>query len=289
MRSLLSNGLRRLKTNRSRYHQGTRNATVLSVATIKGGVGKTTTSVNLACGLALRGFRTLLVDLDAQGHCARALSSTIRQKRSIVSLSQALLGDEERELLDVRVESGIKNLDITPPDSGLAEAEGRISQKIGKEMLLRDAIQVTRSHYDYILIDCPPNKGNLTLNALLASDQVVIPSDLSPLALHGANELIQTVVTVNNRLGHSIDLLGIVVTRYDGRNGTVNRAMEEQIAEEWGEWVFQTRIGINTKLASAQLAGRNIFDHAPSSRGAAHYEALTEEVIQRLATGIARA
>jgi chromosome partitioning protein len=289
MRALFQNKLRKLVTPRNRYHHGTRSATVISVATVKGGVGKTTTAVNLACGLAGRGSRTLLIDLDAQGHCTHALSSSIKSTRSIVSLSQALLGNEGRELLDVRVDSGVQNLDITPPDPSLAEAEGRISQKIGKELLLRDALRMTKTHYDYVIIDCPPNKGNLTLNALLASDQVIIPSDLSPLAVHGADELLQTILTVNNRLGHSVDLLGIVITRYDGRNGTVNRAMEGQIAKAWGDCLFQTRIGTNTKLAAAQLSGRSIFEHAPSSRGAKHYEALTEEVIQRLGRGIARA
>lgn len=283
MRNLITNGLRKLVKSEQRYPHGDRHATIVSVATVKGGVGKTTTSVNLAAGLARFGNkRVLLVDLDAQGHCTTSLSATVPPRGAKSSLSEVLLSDDDLELLDVAVPSGIKGLDITPADSGLGEAEGRISQKIGKEMLLKDALRITRTHYDVILIDCPPNKGNLTLNALLASDYVLVPTDLSPLSVQGADELLGTVMTVNDRLGHDLGLLGVVLTRVDARNVNMNETMLEQIRGAWGDLLLDTQIGVNTQLAKAQLEGRPIFEFAANSRGAEHYEALAHEVLARL-------
>lgn len=283
MRNLFTNGLRKLVGQKPRYEPGARRAQIISVATVKGGVGKTTTAVNLACGLARQGRHVLLVDLDAQGHCSTSLSASLEDRRAPRPLGEVLLSDDALEVLDARVYSGVERLDLTPADPGLAEAEGRISQKIGKELLLREALKVTRTHYDVILIDCPPNKGNLTLNALLASQHVLIPTDLSPLAVQGADELIGTVMTVNERLGHELDLLGILLTRFDARNVSLNKVMLEQVEAAWGELLFEARIGINTALARAQVEGRAIFDSAPQSRGANHYTAFTEEVLGRLA------
>jgi chromosome partitioning protein len=198
------------------------------------------------------------------------------------TLSEVLLSDQQLELLDVAIPSGVKGLDLTPADSGLGEAEGRISQKIGKEMLLRDALRITRTHYDVVLIDCPPNKGNLTLNAMLASDYVLVPTDLSPLSVQGADELLGTVMTVNDRLHHNLDLLGVVLTRVDARNVNMNDTMLEQIRTAWGDLLLDTQIGVNTQLAKAQLEGRPIFEFAPNSRGAEHYEALAKEVLKKM-------
>ncbi|QED26891.1 ParA family protein [Microvenator marinus] len=284
MKNLISSGIRKLVKTQARYTPGTKTAKVIAVATVKGGVGKTTTSVNLACGLArFAEARVLLVDLDAQGHCSLSLASSLPTHKNPDRISDVILDDDERELLDVAVPSGIRRLDITLPDANLGEAEGRISQKIGKEFLLRDAIRITRTHYDYIVVDCPPNKGNLTLNAMLAADHIVVPTDLSPLAVQGADELLGTIQTVNSRLNHSINLLGIVLTRVDSRNVTMNEAILDQIKEAWGEHVFDTQIGINTALARAQLEGKPIYEFDGASRGAKHYEALTREVLSRLA------
>ena len=284
MRQLFSNSLRRLVKTESRYARGDRHATILSIATIKGGVGKTTTSVNVACGLAARhGLRTLLVDLDAQGHCATSLRAKLAEHPApTCSLSEVIAGEDRRQLLDAIVPTEIEGLDLAIADSALAQAEGRIAHKIGKEMLLRDALEITRSHYDVILIDCPPNNGNLTLNALVASDAVCIPTDLSPLAVQGADDLIGTILTIGERLGHELPILGVVLTRVDGRNVSINEAIRDQIHEAWGDRVMPTEIGVNTQLAQAQAAGLPIFEFAPSSRGAEHYGALTDEIALRL-------
>ncbi|MBA2663063.1 MAG: ParA family protein [Bradymonadaceae bacterium] len=285
MRNLISTGLKRLVKQEARYARGDRQATVIAVATVKGGVGKTTTAVNIACGLArFSKKRVLLIDLDAQGHCHASLNAVMppnASTRSALTLTDVLLGEERREVLDALVTARMERLDLTPADAGLAEAEGRISQKIGKELLLRDALKFTRTHYDYIIIDCPPNKGNLTLNALLAADKVLIPTDISPLSVRGADELLETVITVNERLHHELDVLGIVLTRVDGRNVSINEEILETIREAWGDLIFETHIGINTQIAKAQLAGLPLFDYAPESRGAKHYEALTHEIEAR--------
>jgi chromosome partitioning protein len=286
MRQLLTQGLRRLVKGDPRYPRGQHSAAVIAVATVKGGVGKTTSAVHLACGLARRpeAPRVLLIDLDAQGHSASSLSACMPAQPLCKPTSQVLLSDDKLEILDALVSTKLPNLDLTPADPALAEAEGRISQKIGKELLLRDALNATRTHYDYIIIDCPPNKGNLTLNALLAADHVLIPTDLSPLALQGADELVATVVTVNERLHHPLSVLGILITRVDHRNSSVNDAMRKQLLEAWGELLFHTEIGINTHISKAQMAGLPVFSFAPTSRASAHYTALVDEVIQRLRT-----
>ena len=149
-------------------------------------------------------------------------------------------------------------------------------------MLLRDALAITRTHYDVILIDCPPNKGNLTLNALLAADYVLIPTDLSPLAVQGADELIDAVLTVNERLHHKLDVLGVVLTRVDGRNVSLNDEIRKQIKDAWGDYVLSSEIGVNTQLSQAQHEGQPIFAFAPKSRGAAHYSALAQEIYNRI-------
>ncbi len=283
MRNLISSGLKRLKRQDSKYPQGDKSATVIAVATVKGGVGKTTSTINIAAALAsTHQKRVLLIDLDAQGHCSTSLSALVPDAPVYTPISEVLLADDQKQVLDSAVSTSYPNLDITPADSSLAEAEGLISQKIGKEMLLRDALAITRTHYDVILIDCPPNKGNLTLNALLAADYVLIPTDLSPLAVQGADELIDAVLTVNERLHHKLDVLGVVLTRVDGRNVSLNDEIRKQIKDAWGDYVLSSEIGVNTQLSQAQHEGQPIFAFAPKSRGAAHYSALAQEIYNRI-------
>jgi chromosome partitioning protein len=291
VRNFISSGIRRFMqpeaAPQATYPRGDRDAQIIAVATIKGGVGKTTSAVHLADGLARFGDRrVLLVDLDAQGHCRRSLAERIQPAPTgLRGLSEILLADggSSDQLLDAVVPTALPGLDLVPADPELTEAEGRIAQKIGKELLLRDALSITRTHYDTIVLDCPPNEGNLTLNALLAADSVLVPTDLSPLAVDGADTLLSMVMTIHRRLGHRLDVLGILLTRVDGRNRTTNDALLDEIREAWDELLLDTQIGINNQLVRAQLAGETVYDFAPNSRGAEHYERLTTEVLARLA------
>ncbi|MCB9673902.1 MAG: ParA family protein [Alphaproteobacteria bacterium] len=283
MRNLLKSGLRRLVTSAATQRPiGDRHATILAVAAQKGGVGKTTTSVSLASALArYHGKRVLLVDLDPQGHVTTALKAHVRPGGGL--MSKVLTDDRSGlEVMDIVTSTDIENLDVTPFDPRLAEAEDLLSTRIGKEFILRDALKVTRSHYDVIVLDCPPNQGNLTLNGLCASDSVLIPCDPSPLALKGVEALVQTITAVASRLNPDIDVMGVLLTRVDGRNRSLNDTIESDIAERFGDAVLPMRIGINSSLAKAQVEGRDIFAFDESSRGAQQYRELSDAVAAAL-------
>jgi chromosome partitioning protein len=283
MRNLISNGIKKLVDSGPSYQRGDRAGHVLAVATVKGGVGKTTTSVNLAHGLAkFDDARVLLVDLDAQGHCASSLSAHNTDNESGERLSDVLLDEEGKQVLDVVARTGLDRLHVTPADPELAETEGRIAQKIGKEQRLKESLEITKTHYDYVVVDCPPNRGDLTINGLIAADQVLVPTDLSPLAVQGADELIGTVMTVNDRLGHDLDILGVLLTKVDRRTSAVNDDVLETIQQAWGHLVMDNDIGINTALKKAQAAGKSIFEYDSDCRGATHYRELTREVADQL-------
>lgn len=283
MRSLLKNGLRSLIKPTAQLHPvGHRHATIIAVAAQKGGVGKTTTSVSLAAALAkYHGKRVLLLDLDPQGHVATALASQIKPGGGSLS---AVLTDERQshELMDAIVATNIRNLDVTPFDPQLAQTEDLLSTRIGKEFILRDALKITRTHYDVIVIDCPPNQGNLALNGLCAADSVMIPCDPSPLALKGVDALVQTISTVAMRLNPDIDIAGILLTRVDGRNVKLNNAVMSEIENRYGQALLPVQIGINSALSKAQMEGLDIFSFDEGSRGATQYRALADLVSEAI-------
>ena len=163
-----------------------------------------------------------------------------------------------------------------------SRVETALVSRIGKEFVMRQRLEVARTHYDVIVIDCSPSIGNLTLNALVAADFVLIPCDLSPLAVDGVHALVDTVATVSERLNPQIDVLGVVVTRVDGRNVAMNEAVVRELEDAYGEVVIPQKIGINTDLAKAQLAGKSVFDFAPSSRGAQHHRELARFVVAQV-------
>jgi chromosome partitioning protein len=252
------------------------------VAAQKGGVGKTTTSVNLGSALA-RYFdkRVLLIDLDPQGHVTTAIRQQVRPGGGYLSTVLSDDGDL-REVMEITTSTAIPNLNVTPLDPRLSEAEDLLVTRIGKEFLLRDALRITRTHYDLILIDCPPNLGNLTLNGLVAADQVLIPCDPSPLAVRGVNALLRTVSTVAIRLNPEIDVLGILLTRVDGRNTTLNQAVVKEMGENYGDALLPVHIGISSSLAKAQHDGRDIYAFDRPSRGAKHYKDLAAYLVEQL-------
>ncbi len=281
MRNLLREGIKRLSDKNNRRAKGNRNAAVVAVAAQKGGVGKTTTAVNLGAALArFHGQNVLVVDLDAQGHVQRSLRTHIKPGGG--SLSQVIEREDGGEVLDVVAHTDIPGLHITPGDPRLRESENLVTTRIGKEFILRDALEVTRSHYDVIILDCPPNLGNLTLNALVAADRVLVPCEPTPLSIQGVDALIRTCATVSDRLNPKLDILGILVTRYDGRNTSLNDVAIAELSQAYGEALIDEKININTSLARAQHAGRDIFSFAPRSRGATNYKSLAEHVATAL-------
>lgn len=283
MRNLLKDSLKKLVDRDDKRPRGSRNARVVAVAAQKGGVGKTTTVVNLAARLAEEhGMRTLVIDLDAQGHVEKSLRGHVSRRAGSLS---TVLEDESggREIMDVASATNIDNLYITTADSRLRETENLLNTRMGKERVLSETIETTRTHYDVILIDCPPNIGNLTINGLTAADYVVVPCDATPLAIEGVSSLIRVCrMLIEKRINPDIDVLGILITRFDGRNVKLNERAVGELEETYGEMLFDTRIGINTSLSQAQDEGASIFAHAPQSRGAQHYGELADEIVQRL-------
>ena len=290
MRRLLKSGIRRIagadehqnETLQPTLPRGQRNATVVAVAAQKGGVGKTTTSVNLASALVRNhGLRVLLMDVDPQGHVYTAIKKQVHPGGGALS---SILTDERggREVMEIVADTVLDGLDVTPCDPRLSGAEDLLGTRIGKEFILRDALQITRTHYDVVVIDCPPNLGNLTLNALVASDFVLVPCDPSPLAVNGVDALIGTVTTIANRLNPNIDILGLLMTRVDGRNTTLNQTVRSQLEAAYGEVMLDVDIGINNSLSQAQMAGLDIFEFDPRSRGAKQYTKLASMVNELL-------
>jgi chromosome partitioning protein len=283
MGSLLQDSLRLLVGGSPRLEKGYHRAQVVAVCAQKGGVGKTTTAVTLAAGFALRQQKVLLLDIDAQGHCASSLHAVARGVAG-ESLTSVLLG-KRRDVNEIAMPTAIQGLWLTPPDKDLGATEGVMAQKIGKELLLRRALAVARTHFDVVLVDCPPNLGTLTVNAMAAADWLLIPCDMSVLALEGVDDIFDTIDTLTDALEVRAAVLGVVRTRYDARNQKVNEHVDAALHSRYGRYLFETRIPVNTTLSQAQMEGQPIWRFDPECRGAAAYGALLDEVVARLRLG----
>lgn len=260
---------------------GERKARVLAVAAQKGGVGKTTTTVTLAAAWArFHGLRVLVVDLDPQAHVSVALRSQIEAGGG--ALTDVLIDPARYEIEEITTATRVPGLFVTPPDPGLVRAEDRLSTRIGRELLLRRSMEVTRTHYDLILLDCPPNVGALAINALCAADAVVIPCAASALAVAGVSGLLTAVEEVRAELHPELAVLGMVLTMVDGRNARTNDTVSELVRATFGELLLPVQIGVSNALTRAQLDGCDVFSVAPESRGAAQYRTLASVLLGRL-------
>lgn len=244
---------------------------VISLLNHKGGVGKTTSAINIGAGLAELGKRILLIDLDPQANLTLAMGIP-RQSNTIY---EALRG--ESELIPY---TSKQNLDVVTSHLDLSGAEMELINEAGREYILRELLSPLLNKYDYILIDCPPSLGLLTLNALTASDQVFIPLQTEFLAMQGLAKIKQVIQKVRLRLNKGLEIGGVIATMYDARK-VLNRDVVDTIYKYFGDMVFDTKIRDNVALAEAPAQRKDIFSYSPSSPGAQDYLALSKEIIVR--------
>lgn len=248
----------------------------IAVANQKGGVGKTTTSVNLSACLALKGYKTLMVDMDPQ---ANACSGVGMDKESIeASLYLALVGEVNAE--ELVISSGIDNLHLLPSNNDLAGAEIELVDYQNREFQLQSVLAPLKDFYDYIIIDCPPSLGLLTINALTASDTVLIPIQTEYYALEGLGHLVNTISLIHEHLNPALSIEGILLTMFDTRTNLSHQVAGE-VTGHFGDLVFQTVIPRNVRLSESPSFGKPIFQYAGHSTGAQSYAALTSEFLAR--------
>jgi chromosome partitioning protein len=252
-------------------------ARVISMCNQKGGVGKTTTTINLGASLAEFGRKVLLVDFDPQGSLSVGLGLNPHEME--VSIYNLLM-DRETTLDEVVVPSGIEGMDLLPSNIDLSAAEVQLVHEVAREQTLQRVLAPALEHYDVILIDCQPSLGLLTVNALTASDGVIVPLECEYFALRGVALLKTTIDKVRERLNPKLEIDGVLGTMFDGRT-LHSREVMERLVSAWGEKVFHTVIRRTVKFSDATVAGEPITSYASSSTGADAYRQLAKEVLTR--------
>ena len=247
---------------------------IISIANQKGGVGKTTTTVNLSTILAKKGKKILLIDADPQGN---ATSGIGMDKNVDLSTYDLLVGEEQ--LVDIIKKSKVKNLYICPANMNLAGAEVQLVSMMSREQRLKEKLDVVKGKFDYIFIDCPPSLGLITLNAFTASDTVLIPVQCEYYALEGIGQLMNTIELVKKHLNKNLEIEGAVLTMYDIRTNLSNQVVRE-IKKFFNDKVYKTVIPRNVRVSEAPSYGLPITIYDPDSKGAKSYEKLGREFIK---------
>ena len=242
----------------------------------KGGVGKTTTNINLAACLAMKGIKVLVLDIDPQGNTTSGLGVS---KRGLEKTSYDLLVEDNIDPASTILQTMIPGLDIIPASVDLAAAEIELVQLEGRERRLKNALDKVRSDYDYIFIDCPPSLGLLTLNALTAVDSVLIPIQCEFYALEGVSQLVSTIDLVRKSLNPGLVIQGVILSMFDGRTNLSIQVVEE-VKKFFGNKLYSTVIPRNVRLAEAPSYGLPINKYDPRSKGARAYEAFAEEFLK---------
>ena len=244
---------------------------VLSISNHKGGVGKTTSAINIGAGLNILGKKVLLIDLDPQANLSQSLG-LINQDKTIYG---ALKGEYKLQPVSV-----LEGLDVIPSTLDLSGAEIELSSEPGREYILKELIDNVRSSYDYIIIDSPPSLGLLTINSFTAADEIIIPLQAQFLAMQGLAKLVEVVEKIKSRLNKGLKIGGVFITQYDGRK-VLNRDVVETINAHFKNEVFKTKIRDNIALAEAPAQAMDIFRYNAKSNGAEDYMDLAKEIIKR--------
>lgn len=251
-------------------------AKIVAVFNQKGGVGKTTTNINLTTALSMEGYRILVVDIDPQGNTSSGFG--IEKNNLEKSVYDGIIhGDDLKQII---LTTAYENLHILPSHPDLAGAEIELTNLPQRELRLKNCIEKITAYYDYIFIDCPPSLGLLTINALAIADSVLIPIQCEFYALEGVSQLMNTFSLVKQGLNPRLEIEGVLMTMFDSRTNLSNQVVDE-VVDYFKEKVYETMIPRNIRLAEAPSYGQSIFEYANTSKGAKAYRALAKEFIKR--------
>jgi chromosome partitioning protein len=252
---------------------------IITVANQKGGVGKTTTAINLAAALAQKGLRTLLIDLDPQGNSTMSFVD----RKDVEKSMYEVLTDSNVSFFDIVKQTNLPKLTVAPARISLAKLESKLLGEIDGHFRLKDRLQVVREsgEYDAILIDTPPTLGMITVNALVASTHILIPIQSSYFALEGTDDLLETIEKIKSRPNPNLQILGVVITLHDKRT-TLGKDIQGQIEQVFKGKLFKTTISKSIRLEESPAYRESIFTFAPRSSGALEYYSLTEEILSRV-------